>query len=454
MYKDKRGFCMNNFDKKSVYQYFEELFFAKQTGNEQESLQNYLMQFAKQNGLNYSFDKASNVVVSTDGDREKTTIIVSLDFRVMKPKKKWFDLSFWSGKLLRSGDYVLSNRVPLCAGGLGGMAIALHVLTNCKDVQVVFIFDRNNINIDFFAQKKINSTKVVQLVASEKDEIYLSSPSAYNCLIKFSNDKSFLTNSLDLKTFKLVVLENEKTNNNLALKLLIKLLDMIKDAKINKFYSGFFLKEEYKNEIVFTTRMPLLELKKIIKDFYKENKKLYPTLALRCTRQINQTLVLSQNQMSKFILNFENDKSILDSKEETVSHIVDVNSNSGFVYFDILTYDEKAFKQKFGEIENNVKLDNAQCVYFDELKSFSNVKSNLANEMKNANFTLSREVALYKKASLMGEIASENKKIDGLMLSYQVENLGLADEKLCFSSLINTSLYLENYLKSLEDIEK
>ena len=441
---------MDNLEEKSVYQYFSDLFYSKQMGREDESMQDFLVKFAKQNGLNFFLDQASNIVIKDGGQDEKTTLLVCLDFCTKKPIKKWFDFSFLGGKLTHSGDYVLSSRVPLCAESLGGVAIALHTLKTQKNIQAIFVFDKKSIN-KIFDAKDFNSSKVIQLVADNQEGLSLFSPFACQYVAKCSNEKYFLTNSFELKTFKLSIFENEKQDKNLALKLLVELLGQIKDAKVNKLHSGFVSGNEYKNEVYFTTFMPLLEIKNLIKSFYEQKRELYPTFALRCTRQINQTLVLSNNQILDFISDFKENSTPLDDEQTCNAELLDVNSNSGFVNFELSSRDLKCLKQQFEIIKDNAKLKNIDCVCFDEMSSFSPKKSILLEDIAKVNSSFNRAIFSYNKPSILGEIVSKNKKLDALILSFQVENLTLPDEKLIFSSLVNTSLYLENYLNSLSN---
>lgn len=431
-----------------VYEIFEDLFYSKQIGKEEESLQNYLMQFAKQNGLSFSFDQNSNVII-TNGDGDKVTLLVCLNFCTMRPKKKWFDMCFWRKKLARSGDYILSNFAPLCAESLGGLAIALHALKSFKNVQAVFVFDKENLNYKFFEGKMLGSSKIIQLVAGKKDDICTSAPFGYSCLAKCSNEKLFLKNSLDLKTFKLTIFENEKGGDNLNIKLLTEFLEKIGDAKINRFYSGFFPQNEYKNEVIFTTFMSLFEVKRLIKTFYEEKKKIYPTLALRCTRQINQTLVLSTNQLAKIASNFKSKGGEL-GENAFNSYISCVNSNSGFVNFKIVSNDLKTIKSQFESIKNDLKTQNIDCVCYEEMQNFCAKDFVLARDMAEANLSLVRGNSSFSEPTPLGKILSSNKKTDAVMLTFTVENLGLADEKLKFSSLLNTSLFLENFLARLQ----
>ncbi len=440
---------MENLEEKSVYQYFDELFHAKVVGDEEESLQNYLMAFAKQNGLKFSIDQVSNVVIKDEGEEEKTTLLVRLDFCVRSPEKKWFDFNFWSGKLVRNGDFVLSNRAPLCAKSLGGVAIALHALKSCKKIQAVFIFKKVAGVYKIFEGKTFNSSKIIELTANEKEGVFLSSPTTFKCVAKCSNDKYFLTNSFELKTFKLTIYENEKSKNNLGLKLLVDLLSKIGDAKINSFYSGYVFNNEYKNEITFTSFMPLLELKRLVKFYYEQNKKFYPSLLLKCTRQINQTLVLSSNTIANFVATFKQGIINLDDNQTVFSRLVDVNSNSGFVNFDLLSNNLKTLKTQFENIKDNAKLSNIECVCYDEISGFTNKDSTLLDEMNKANPSLHRDASEYELTSDIGEALKRSKKMNALILSFQVENIGLPDEKLNFSSLVNTSFYVENYIKSL-----
>lgn len=441
---------MENLEQKSVYQYFDELFHAKVVGDEEESLQNYLMTFAKQNGLKFSIDQMSNVVIKDDGEEEKTTLLVRLNFCARNPEKKWLNFSFWSGKLTRSGDYVLSYRAPLCANSLGGVAIALHALKSCKNVQAIFIFNKTAGVYKVFEGKAFNSSKIIQLVSSEKEGAYLSSPTTFKCIAKCSNDKYFLTNSFELKTFRLTIYENEKSKNNLGLKLLVDLLGKIGDAKINSFYSGYVFDNEYKNEITFTTFMPLLELKRLIKFYYEQNKKFYPSLVLKCTRQINQTLVLSNNSVANFVSAFKQGIINFDDSQTLFARLVDVNSNSGFINFDLLSSSPKVLKSQFESIKDNAKLSNIECVCYDEIAGFISKDASFLDEMNKVNSTLSKEALDYDLTSDIGEVLQRNKKMRAVILSFQVQNIGLPDERMNFSSLINTSLYVENYLKSLK----
>ncbi len=442
---------MNNFDEKSVFQYFDELFASKQVGKEEESVQNFLMQFAKQNGLNFSIDQLSNVVIKSEEEGEKTTLLVALDFCARKPEKSWFDFNFWSGKLVRNGDYVLSKRAPLCAQSLGSVAIALHALKTSKNVQAVFIFDKSKVSYKLFEPKNLNSSKIIQLVAGQTETTPLSAPFVYRCTAKCSNEKYFLNNSFDLKTFKLTLFENEKLGENFGLKLLAQLYLKIEDAKINKFYSGYIAGNEYKNEIVFTTLMPLLKLQRLIKDFYVENKKLYPTLFLRCTRQINQTLVVSSNQLANFVNNFSQEEQSTLDDQNCIIRLNNVNSNSGFVNFDLYSFNLKTLRSQFESIKNDLKLKNIDCLCYEEMPMLSIKNSTLAKDMQEANPSFSRDISSFDKMSPLGKILLHNKKLEAIMLTFQVENLGLPDEKLKFSSLVNTSLFIENYLKSLEN---
>ena len=411
-------------------------------------VQNFLIRFATERGLDVYFDSFSNILISKIKDDDDSSIAFCVNAELINKRKPsiFFNKQNYIIKCVKKGDYIFAKGATLSAQTLGGMALCLELLDSeqISNIEVLFVAQNSGdmLGVKGFDVKKLKSKKLICLVAGEKNAIFKSSPYASSNLLKFNNDRKFIKNSWQLKTFKLTI--DNLPKHLSSYQFLADLLIKIPNVNVNKFMCGCFDGGICKNEMIFTTDISEIQLKSIIKEIYIQIKKDYPNFILKCFRQINQTLVMSNRDMIQFVSQFEQGQ--VKSQEGVFQNITSANIVSGFVNFDLLAKDEKTLKKYFDTIRSELKKQDIDCIMIDEVSGFVCDDDSKLLEMLTK--TSSLPVEDYLEKCEAGIFKEKIKGSEVAILSFEVENKNQVDEKLKYSSFVNTSVFLKEFINN------
>ena len=427
-----------------------------------DKMQDFLINFAKTRSLNFITDEFKNVIIykNTLDSSPPVAIQTQMDFLSVKTNKARF-FSFQKGvPLFRKGAYISAGKTNFGAMSLAGMALILELLDSDIPVNVEAIFTTQSetmLGAKFLDIKNIQSKQMICLDGFCDATLYSSSANFTKYIVKFPSEKEFIFNSPELKTFHLCVsgLANGLIGANPtainSLKLLMELLCKIEDAKINNFTTKNQLNAvPNRTDCVFTTTLSDVVLKKIIKHFFILSRKTNKLIQIKCSRQINQTLVLDSFQNTlNFIKELEQGFVVNDERGSVIQNLSEVDSENGTLSVQILSTDEKLLK--------------TQIKYLDDLcdkYGFSgNISDNKPQFKSTDNSTLIKDLEesyigilpLKKdtlfKSSQAGIFQEKIKNLDVAILGVCVENPFSTEEKLLVSSFKNASLLLKNFFE-------
>jgi len=427
-----------------------------------DKMQKFLVDFALERSLSFKLDEFKNVVIykNTCGSALPVALQTQADFLSVKTNKAK-NFSFKNGvSLFKKGAYFLARKTNFGASSLAGMALILELLDSDIPVNVEAIFTANGDtmlgakNLDI---KNISSKQMICFDGFFDATLSSSSLNFAEYCVKFQSEKEFVFNSPELKTFHLSVFgltngligaDFDATN---TAKLLAELILKIENSRINNFTT------KSQNEVVpnrtdcvFTTTLNDFSLKKIIRHFYLLNKKMNKNLQIKCSRQINQTLVLySFLDALSFINEVEQGIVTDDERGIILQNLSEVDSENGTISVQILFSDEKLFKTQIKYLDDLCKKYGFSGAVVESRPRFKSLEnSTLIKDLEESYVG----IIPLKKVSLLscspaGVFQDKIKNLDIATINLCVENPFSTDEKLLFSSVKNTSLWLKNFFE-------
>lgn len=416
----------------------------------------YLIEFANSRNLKYYTDEYNNVIIyKNDSSEPSIAFQTNIDMFCVKTPKSRVDFSLKNSIcLIKKGDFLQAKDSSFGAGSAIGMSLILELLDSGLPINIEGIFTslkyNNMLGARQIEHKKISSKRMICFETDETDNIYNKSCYGIDGVIKFNNEKIFLKNDINLKTFKLSINNLPYVpNKNIYVDVVSLLLRKIPHLYINKM--SFCIVKDFvlKNEVVFSTLTSERELKRIIKFFYIEQKKTYPKISLKCSRQITNSLVLSNASVLIFIDEFKQGV-LRDYEDEFLCQALKgIDSDTGLINFTIMADDEKEAKRQYDNIEGACKKNNYSCAVMSSYPNFSSyedlgVTNNL---LKTFNFLNSKN-KMYKGISEGGIFQNEIKKLDVSLLSLPVYAENTVNERVSYSKFINLSNGLKNFFNN------
>ncbi|NCB48449.1 MAG: hypothetical protein EOM55_02350 [Clostridia bacterium] len=427
-----------------------------------EKMQEFLINFAKSRSLKFVTDDFKNVIIykSTLNSVSPIAIQTQMDYVSVKTNKARF-FSFQKGIILfKKGAYLFARKTNFGATSLAGMALILELLDSDNPVNIEAIFTTNSetmIGAKGLNEKNIESREMICLDGFCDALINSSSAIFANYMVRFPCEKEFIFNSPELKTFHLCVFglangligENPKAVN--STKLVTELLSKIEDVKINNLTTKNKLNVvPNRTDCVFTTTLSDIALKKLIKHFLILCRKTNKFIQIKCSRQINQTLVLdSFHKALNFIKDLEQGIVVDDERGKVIQNLSEVDSENGTLSVQILSTDEKTLKTQIKYLDDLCDKYGFSGGIVDIKPSFESIEnSTLVKDLEESYVGLTplkKDVLL--KASQAGIFQEKIKSLDIANLSICVNNPFSTEEKLLISSVKNTSLWLKNFFE-------
>lgn len=447
-----------------IFNFFKEISSIPRQSGKENAIQKYLIDFAKKRNLTYYSDEYGNVIIyKKTAECEPIILQAHTDMVCVKTNKSNVNFDTDAIELLKKGNFITAKNTSLGADNGIGMALILDALDSKIPCSIEAVFTSQEettmqgaYKIDV---KKLKSNRMLCLDGFEKDTILTSSAGFVDFYVKQKNERIFLENSPQSKTFKLSISgllgghsgfdinKNRGSSHKLASSLLLK----IKDVQLVKFSGGNnFNVIPSKTECVFTTKMPEKELKNVIKYFYIQNKKLYPTLKIKCSRKLNQTLVLKNglnflnfiNTFNQGVLEIDGNGNVLSSQ-----NISEVNAESGFLKIGIRSSNkarEKEIVKNLTELCDKYEL---KATILDSQPPFNTLtNSSLLEDLHACSENPVKEVKLHIGVEC-GIFQSRIKKLDVAIISPTILDAHSVNERVEINSVINTSSWLKKFLE-------
>ncbi len=447
---------MENYERLSTLQYFSKISKIPRIAGQEGKMIEFLVNFAKQRNLEYFVDTYGNVIIyKNTNDRQPTCLQSGIDMQYIKKDSCKLDYSLFGNEFIKKGPYISSKRSSIGSKNTSSTALILSLLDSDIPLNVEAVFCSlttcSNLGIKSLDVKKIKSKNFICFSSGENNALYNQSCQSCELLIKFNNDKIFLQNSQQLKTFELNFL-NSLGEDYIEIKLLFDLLDRFPQYYINKIYCTNNSSNQFIKKVVFTTTMSEYELKKIIKYFYIKTKFSYHNLKIKCVRQLNQTLVLNSLDFSSFIKQINLGVVINDAFNYMKQFITEINTDSGFLKLKIISFDRKKMEEQVEFIEKYCKKLDCSITELDSLYSFStDADSGLIKNLQ--------EIPLVKRCALkrldnsheIGFLQKKLKDINIVSLPLHIINENTVEEKIEISSIINNYNILKEYFLNLKD---
>ncbi len=449
---------MANFTNKSAMTFLNEIVsIPRQSGNEM-SIRDYLVDFAKSRELSYYSDEHNNVIIyKNNSEKPSIALQTNIDFLGLKSVKSKVDFFVPDTiRLVKKGDYIQGRDSSFGCESLLSIALILELLDSDLPISVEGIFTSQKYNnmfgVRIIEPKNILSKQIIGFKSADKAYIFNSSCASINGLIKFNKEKIFLKSDPKLKTFKLSVNNLPHDNyKNIYVDMVSSLLRKIPHLYINKIILNYDRDHTLKNEVTFTTLTNEKDLKRIIKFFYIEQKKVYKMLSIKCSRQINNSLVLSNASILMFLDEFKQGVLRNYNGELLSQKFLTVDSDTGLINFKILADNEKEAKKQYEVISENCKKNNYTCALTSDCLDFRSFSDSHLLETLNkfCNIPETRKIDKLIDDSELGVFQDKIKKLDGAILSLPILDEGSVNERFSFSGLSNLSLALKNFFTNI-----
>ena len=424
----------------------------RETGMENQ-IKDYLISFAKNRNLEFFTDEFNNVIIykRENLDAPIISLQTNIDMISIKTLKSKIDFKKQGASIIKRADFILGKNTSFGGESACGIAIILDILDSKLPVNIEAIFTSQKYNNMLGARaldlKKITSNNMICLCGGEKDSLYNESCYSIQGQIKFNNEKIFLLNSILRKTFTLSIEGLGSISQNNYIKVICDLLSKFSNLFINKYYFGRDREYIFKNQVTFTTEIDELELKRIIKFFYIQNKKIYPKIKIKCIRQINNSLVLENSNFLSFLSNFKHGN--LKSDEFLYQEITNIDSDSGIISFRLVGKNIKSTQRQYELLEELCRNNNMTCIHLYDCESFKTKE----NSSLLSGFTKSYigfgnvQIKPLLSDNEGGVFQDRNKNLDVICLPiFMLENREIT-EKVSYSSMINTSMWLKKYFR-------
>ncbi len=451
----------------TVINFFEEISKIPRNSGNEKPIQEYLINFAKVRNLPYYSDDYGNVIIyKKTNDSEPIILQAHTDMVCVKSLKSKVDFDKDGISIIKKGNFLTAKGTSLGADNGIGMALILDVLDSKIPCNIEAVFTANEettmqgaYQIDV---KKLKSNKMLCLDGFDDNTIITSSAGFVDFYATFNNEKIFLENTTEVKTFKLTVTGllgghsgfDINKNRGSSHKILAKLLTKIPGVEIVKFYGGHnYNVIPSKSECIFTTKLAEKDLKNTIKYFYIENKKIYKTLKIKCARQINQTLVLKNgkdfiNFIDKFkqgVLENDDNNNVLSSQ-----NISEVSAENGYLKIGIRCINKDKEKEIVKNLKNLCNEFNIKGEVLDSQPAFNTLpNSSLLQNLKNSSTSKVSDVKLHIAVEC-GIFQDRMKNLDVAIISPKIIDAHSTNEKVEISSIFNTSTWLKNFLTNIQ----
>lgn len=425
-------------------------------------MQEFLINFAKTRSLNYVTDGFKNVIIykSTFDSTPPIALQTQMDFLSVKTNKARI-FSLEKGVLLfKKGAHYVARKINFGATSLAGMALILELLDSDIPVNVEAVFTTHSdtmLGVKNLDTKNILSKQMICLDGFCDATLYSSSAYFAKYLVKFPSEKDFIINSNELKTFKfsLFGLTNGLIGENIdalnSAKLTTELLLKIENLKINKFTTRTILNAvPNKTDCVFTTTVSENTLKKIMRHFFILSRKMNRKVQIKCSRQLNQTLVLQSFENTLNFI-FEVKKGVVTSDERGIvlQNLSEVDSEKGALCVQILSTDEKLFKTQIKYLDDLCLKYGFSGNVIDIKHHFKSIEnSSLMKDLEESYvgiLPLKKDVLL--DSTEAGIFQEKIKNLDIVILSVCVKSPFSTEEKLPVSNVKNLSLWLKNFFE-------
>ena len=455
---------MNNIVKNSVFKFFEEISKIPRNSGDEKSMQNYLVNFAISRNLPFYTDEFNNVIIfKKTANVEPIILQAHTDMVCVKSPKSSVDFKKDPITLIKKGNFLKAKETSLGADDGIGVALILDILDSdipCN-IEAVFTSEEETTmqgayKIDV---KKLKSKQMICLDGFDGNTILTSSASFVDFYVTFNTDRFMVENTNQTKTYLLSISGLEGGHSGFDIdkdrgsshKLLVQLLTKIDDAKLVKFYGGHnYNVIPSRSECVFTTNLPEKDLKKIIKYFYITNKKTYKNLKIKCSRQLNQTIVSKNSQnFINFVKDFKQGVQFKDENGYIVAsqNLSEVNLEKGFMKIGLRSSDKK----KEEHLVKNLKILCEKYAFvgkvLDSQPAFNTQEnSNLlkkliqtGNNPKQTKMHIAVECGIFQERI---------KNLDVVIISPTITDAHSVNETLDIQSTIDTSNWLKNFLKN------
>lgn len=370
------------------------------------ALNTFLKSFADKNNLNFLQDKAGNVVISKYKNRPPILFYVEVEF-----------VNFSNKRLIKKGDFIefysaLSTKTAL------SLVWGLKLLQENLSLELVVAKGENLEELGF---SKLKSRDVITFNYGEENKVYSENYSFLDGVLKINSEKIFIPSYSETKTYKIELSGVKNDNLN---KIMLDLLNKIKGVNINKYF--------YENAIfaVLTTDEKERTLKKVVKYFYLQTKKIYKTFKLKCIKLVDSTLVLKESDSFQNILRLLSQKNILLSF---------VDSDRGLVKFTMFEKNKSLVKEKFNLLEDELK---KYKIDVHKNKIVENYNSTCSSLTKRLNIYGTEDFYPYK--SFGGLFQDKIKDCNIVTLSTKFDKNDF--NTFSYSSFVNNFITLKNIL--------
>ncbi len=438
----------------SAIEFFSILSTIPRLSGSEEKIANYLVTFAQERNLKYYIDSYKNVVIfkNTINSSKPIALLTGMDMTFYKSIKCKIDYNIFGNKFIKKGAFIQSRNTSIGAKNTISMSLILEILDSDIPVNIEAIFTSNEMTSCLGAlsidMKKIQSDKIICFDGESGATIYNSSCDGLNLIIKFNNDKIFLQNSKHLKTFELNI-NGLKTKDKIELSLLIDLINKFPQVYINKLVCKQDSNFHYVTSCVFTTILTEFNIKRIIKHFYVENKKIYKSLKIKCVRKINNTLVLSNSNLIDIIKQIKLDTLFNEEDKFLEYRLEELDSDKGTIKLKIISNDKKQLEESKETLSKFCKSNDCSLIELSQVNGFkSNTETMFFDALKTSYLGENICVKRLNDTSQAGIFVKKLKDIEVFCISSTIFNANSVNEKIEYSSIINTSNWLKNFFNN------
>lgn len=447
----------------SVLNFFEQISKIPRNSGNEKGMQQFLVNFAKSRNLPYYADEFNNVIIfKKTCEKEPVILQAHTDMVCVKKPKSTHNFEKDGIQLVYKNDILTAKNTSLGADDGIGVALILDILDTVKECNIEAVFTASEETTMrgalTFDTKRLKSKNLICLDGFNMGEIITSSASFTDFYINIGQDKTFINNTPELKTFNLTLTGLEgghsgfdiDKNRGCSHKLLASLLLKIPQLTLNSFSGG----DDYNiipshAKATFSCSLPLKTLKGIVKEFYTQSKKAYKTLKIKCERTLNKTLIIKNGtNLLKFIENFKHGVLHKDEKGRVISsqNLAVIDTEKGYIKVGIRNNDPQIEKEVIKALKDYCKNYNFDGEIANWQPSFNTLENSTL--LQNLHKTNSRAVENKVHFTVeCGIFQDRMKKLDVVIISPTIRNAHSVKETLSINSVIETSNWLKEFLK-------
>jgi len=458
---------------KSYLEFFKEISkIPRKSGNE-EKIANYLVEFANSRGLKYYRDEINNVIIYKDasmGYEDKETIALQSHTDMICEKTPESSHNFLTDSLdlYIDGDFVKARGTSLGADNGVGVSYMLSILDSdeIKTPKLECIFtvqeETTMAGAEFIDGAKISSNKVISFDNFSEDEMWISSATSNEWLLKI--DTEYIEISNDYNTYELAF-ENFKgghsgfdigdENRINPIKLGVELLKDL-DIYINEIKGGSrvnIIPRDFR--IVFSTKADVSGLNKKVKELNKEI--LFGDIGLKVLK-FNKRCFSKESTLR--IINFIKDYRNGALNKDKYGNVV-LSSNMGvisviesevLIICSLRTNDLALGKELNSEIQDSIYENDIEIKKYEEfIGYFAKEDSELINKCSRIYKEMFNKDINRIKVQACLECGSFDKKISNLeyvSIGPNIYNAHSPDEMFSISSADKMFNYILNVLEN------